>query len=68
MIFILLVFMAIVSFITKQYFPGLSNLFATGMSIEVITSLIFLGIIAHLSHASLSSKRHNCLCIDLLSC
>jgi hypothetical protein len=49
MIFILLVFMAIVSFITKQYFPGLSNLFATGMSIEVITSLIFLGIIAHFS-------------------
>lgn len=50
MIFILLVFMAIVSFITKQYFPGLSNLFATGgMSIEVITSLLFLGIIAHFS-------------------
>lgn len=41
--------MAIVLFITKQYFPGLSNLFATGMSIEVITSLIFLGIIAHFS-------------------
>jgi len=48
MIFIL-VFVTIVSFITKQYFLGLSNLFATGMSIEVITSLIFQWIIAHFS-------------------